>query len=60
MNLIVLMQNDYPVGIYTDEEKADLAAKEHYERHYQRIGTGRQMSDYHYRQYEFVVNGRAK
>lgn len=57
--MIVLMQNDYPIGIYTTPELADAATSEHYQRHYAHDHQ-RTMADYHYRQYTFVVDARAK
>lgn len=57
--MIVLMQNDYPIGIYTTPELADAAALEHYQRHCAH-DLQRTIADYHYRQYTFIVDARAK
>jgi len=58
MIVFVLMQNDYPIGVYTDEQGAMFAATEHYEARYKY--TNRPMEDFHYRPYEFALDKAAK
>lgn len=56
--MIVLMQADYPIGIYTTTEKAEEAAEEHYQRRYGISSHAK--PDFYYRQYDFEVDGNAR
>lgn len=62
MKLLVLMQNDYPNGIYTTEALAKIAADAHYQQHYKGMTPHLTLTqaDYHYRTYEFIVGMEAK
>ena len=60
MKLLVLMQNDYPIGIYTTWELADSAANIHYKERYGNQYPLREKKLYNYRTYEFVVDAEAK
>lgn len=59
MKMLVLMQADYPVGIYTTEDAARLASRAHYERWYKLTYPRKQIEDFYYRTYKFEVDGPA-
>lgn len=60
MKLMVLMQNDYPIGTYSSEDTARAAADKHYERRYKGMNVNLTQADYHYRTYEFTVDAESK
>lgn len=56
VKLVVLMQNDYPIGVFTTAGKAAEFAHQHYQDRYKRQYPSMAMQDFHYRQYEFTVD----
>jgi hypothetical protein len=57
--LLVLMQNDFPIGIYSSFDEAMKASDVHYNKNYKHHG-GREKKFYHYRAVEFVVDAEAR
>ena len=70
--MIVLMINDFPIGVYTNEVKAGSAAQSDWacrESNCDGLKLGESRVDgcdgyvfmkWHYRQYEFTVNAKAR
>lgn len=55
MNVVVLMQNDAVLGVYSSEAIAKAFAYKHYNDHYSRPA-GRRFEDLNYRYLGFTVN----
>lgn len=54
--MLVLMQNDFPVGIYTDKQKAEIAAWEHYNQNY--LHSNRPKFSFNYLAFEFEIDSK--